>query len=393
MLEQYLNSRMYYGYEVAGLGFQPGSKVVKTHDLAENHQWYSLNRDTGIKERVSARRAIKSTGIEERRWAGKNEDVISLAVAASKQAFARQLATGAAIPTIDRVRLVFVNTSSPDVPLPGLGPRIAEQLGILNAEVYDVRQACAALPYMLNAAIPMLDGNKYTEGDEALIISTDDLLKVTDLDDYDTASLFAAAAGALVLRKTRTRRLAYMQLNSFGKLAPLIDIKPDKSTIDMDGLGVYTAVSEKVPEVADIFFANTKLSMKGMDFVTIHQASGKVVEKLRIKLGVPERKTLNILREYGNSSAAAMIGVLKKAAEEKKLGRTLLVAFGAGIQIGVGVIEFPKEKRRFAKLRELMERFTDAVRRPFRMIGSSIPFSQFHLAEVPIPISEDIPQD
>lgn len=370
MLERYFNPGMYYGYEVVGLGFQPGSEIITTKYLADNYQWYRLNSNK-VRERVSAKQAIKTTGIEERRWAGKDENVISLAIKASRQALTEKLTPEQSPSTLEQVRLVIVNSSSAKA-LPGIGPEIAQKLGILNAEVYDVRQACSGIPYMLNMALPMLDSPKYMENDEALIISTDTLERVTDLDNYDTASLFAAAAGALLLRKTKTRRFAYMQLESFGELASLLEIQPGETNIHMDGLAVYEAVSKEVLSVAQRFFDNTKLSMKDIDFVAFHQASGKVVKKLKDELHVPDKKTLNILHDMGNSSAASTIGVLKKAHEEHMLGKTLFICFGAGMHIAVGAIEFPQERKRFASLLKLTERLVDVLKKPIHMMGSPI---------------------
>lgn len=376
MLGELLNPVMYHYYDITGIGFQPGSEVVTTHSLVERYHWQrSLNG--GPKESVTARQAEKSTGVRERRWASCTETATSLAIAASIQALGMEgLTPEEAKPILNRVRIVIVNTSSPDRQLPGMSPVIAHTLGLVNAEVYDVRQACAALPYMFNMAIPMLESAKYGENDEALLISADTLSRVTDPYNYDTASLFADAAGVVRLRKSRTRRLAYMQLESDGALADLITIEPGQNHISMDGLAVYEAVSRRVPLVVQKFFNNTGLSMKDIDFVAFHQASGKVIDKLKRELHVPDRKTLNILPEYGNSSAASMIGVLKAAYEEGRLGKTLLIAFGAGMEIGVGVIQFPKKEKRFFHLRELVHRLVDVLRRPFRsMTELSIPIN------------------
>ncbi len=191
----------------------------------------------------------------------------------------------------------------------------------------------------------MLDSPKHEDGDEDLLISADTLSRVTDLYDYNTAVLFAYAAGALLLRKSRTRRLAYMELGSAGDIAELIKIDPGQNYISMNGLAVYEEMGRRVPLVVQRFFNNTKLSMKDIDFVAFHQASGKVIEKLQKELHVPDRKTLNIIHDHGNSSAASMIGVLKAAHRQNKLGKTLLVGFGAGMEIGVGVIEFDQLKK------------------------------------------------
>ena len=389
MLEELLNPGMYHYYDIPGIGFQPGSEVVTTHGLVERYHWQrSLNG--GPKEPVTARQAEKSTGVKERRWANSTETVTSLAIAASKQALGIERMTPEETkPILDRVRLIIVNTSSPDSHLPGMAPAIAHTLGLVNAEVYDVRQACAALPYMLNMAIPMLESTKYGENDEALLISTDILSRVTDPYNYDTASLFADAAGALRLRKSRTRKLAYMQLESAGELADLIMIKPGQNHISMDGLAVYEEVNRRVPLVVQKFFNNTKLSMEDIDFVAFHQASGKVIDKLKKELHVPDRKTLNILHEYGNSSAASMIGVLKEAHESGRLDtgkKILLAGFGAGMEIGIGAIEWsmpnphePKKKRSY--LIAFGHRLVSALRWPFHSASEdSVPLPQTKVA-------------
>lgn len=366
---------MYHNYEITGIGFKPGSEVVTTKSLVEKHLWRRF-KDGEPGKLLSLKEVEDTTGVTKRRIAQWNETVTSLAVDASKQALGldiEEMNPKDAEIILQKVRLVIANTSSQERQLPGITPGIIRDLGILNAHPYDVRQACAAGPFMLNMAIPMLASGIY-RNDYALLISSDTLSRITDFSDYATGSLFADAAGALVLRRSNTKRLAYFELESIGELTDYLEIKPGETKISMKGGALFEQILLRVPPLVETLLKNTGISMKDIDFVALHPGSGKMQQSLVKRLHVPHHKTLSILHDHGNSSASSMIGILKKAHESGRLGidkKILIVGFGAGIEIGAGVIEWsmpnphePKKKRFY--LSRLGHELIDMLGRPFQ---------------------------
>ncbi len=342
MLERKSSPVMYHNYEITGIGFHAGSKPVSTKSLVEKYQWErSLNG--GPKKLLTVDEVEKTSGIKERRFADHGETVTSLAVAASRQALGiEQLTSEEASIVLQRVKLIAVNTSSPKKSLPGIGPEIAKDLGTINAEPFDFRQACAAVPFLLKMVIPAVSSGIYEDKD-ALAISSDTLSEVTDYSNYITGSLLSDAAGAFRLKRSGTKRLAYFELTSAGELAELLEIPPGQKYIHMNGLALYEEMLKRVPVAVESFFDHTGLSMKDINFTALHPGSGKLQKALIKKLHIPEDKTLSMLEKYGNPSAALTIGAIKEASDKGRINegdKILIAGFGSGVLIGVGVIEW-----------------------------------------------------
>lgn len=354
---------LYHYYDVYGIGFQPGSLIVTTENLAKKHEWTSIRHKKQI--RVSAHDAIETTGVDTRTLTGPNEDILSMAIKASKQALGIEGTTDEeAKKVLDQVRILMFNTSSEMRKLPGLAPELAMTLGLRkDVLVLEYRQACAAAPYLIDQALVNLDNPKYTEGDIALVVSSDDLPGQTNFDDYNTGSLFAAAAGSMALVKSKNRRLAFMHAEHHGDLADAIQIPSEQHDMVMDGILVFKEMSQRVPAAARSFFEETGLKVDDFDFAAFHQASFKMVNAIREKIKIPKEQTLLILDRYGNASAASTFGVLKEAYEQKKLGRTLMACFGAGVLIGVSCIEFDKQANAYHP-HSLLER----ILKPFKRL-------------------------
>lgn len=333
---------MYHTYEIDGIGFHPGSQVVTTRSLVERYKWErSLNG--GPKKLLTEGEVEKTIGIKERRWAGHGETVTSLAIASSQQALGiEEMGPDEAQAALQRVGLIVFNTSSPERPFPGLAPEFAKELGANRAETYDIRQACASIPFMLKMAIPMLESGMY--GDlEALLISSDTLSRITDPSDYHTASLFADAAGTLRLKRSDTKRLAYFELTSAGELSNLLEIPAGQNRLAMNGKALFEEMLRRIPAAVNRFFDHTGMTMSDINFVALHPGSGKMQKSIMDRLKIPADKTLSLLEKFGNPSGASTIGVIKEAYERGKIkegDKILLAGFGAGVQIGIGVIEW-----------------------------------------------------
>lgn len=345
-----INPALYQNYDIKGIGFQPGSLIVTTEYLAKKHEWISIRQKEKI--RVSAKEAISTTGVVTRVWtdpANPAENIKSMAIKASRQALGIEgLTEEEAQKILDKVRIFMFNTSSEMRKLPGLAAELAMTLGLRrDTLVLEYRQACAAAPYLIDQALVNLASPKYKEGDIALVASSDDLPGQTNFDDYNTGSLFAAAAGAMALVKSKNRRLAYMHPENHGDLADAIKIDPGQRNMEMDGILVFEEMKQRVPNAAKSFFEETGFGIEDFDFAAFHQASLKMNRAIQKALRVPKEQTLLILDRYGNASAACTFGVLKEAYEKEKLGKTLLICFGAGVLIGVGCIEFDKQANAF----------------------------------------------
>src|SRR5688572_1579565 len=133
---------------------------------------------------------LRSTGIEQRRYAAPDETVTSLAVAASKDC----LANAGMGP--QEVSLIIAASGSAEHRFPGPGPSIGAALGIAGVPAIDLPMASAGSLFGLALAAQLC--NVYRN---VLVIGSEIMSRVVQLDarGRDTAILFGDGAGACIV--------------------------------------------------------------------------------------------------------------------------------------------------------------------------------------------------
>ncbi len=115
-----------------------------------------------------------------------------------------------------------------------------------------------------------------------------------------------------------------------------------------DGLAVVfsrdipTLVRTKVAEVAQQYLARQGLCTGDIDDFVCHPGGAKVVSALEEVFGLPAghmRAARDVLRCYGNMSAATILFVLKEAMAAGPAQRRLLSALGPGFTVGFLTLE------------------------------------------------------
>lgn len=114
-----------------------------------------------------------------------------------------------------------------------------------------------------------------------------------------------------------------------------------------DGLGVLfsrdipTFVRTQFREAADRFLEGRGLSLRDVDAFVCHPGGAKVIAALEESFGVPEG-TLDVarevLRQYGNMSAATVLFVLERMLAQRRK-RYLMTALGPGFTAGFLTLE------------------------------------------------------
>lgn len=115
-----------------------------------------------------------------------------------------------------------------------------------------------------------------------------------------------------------------------------------------DGLGVVFAPSipalirENLRPVVLAFLARHGLSLADLDGVICHPGGAKVLEALEAALApcsVGLAEAWEVLRRYGNMSAASVLFVLERRLRQGLTGRHLMTALGPGFTAGFAVLE------------------------------------------------------
>jgi 3-oxoacyl-[acyl-carrier-protein] synthase-3 len=289
----------------------------------------------------------RRTGIRRRPTATLNEATSDLAVRAAEAAL-RQSSRA----LIDRssIGLVLLATSTPDHLLPPTAPLVAHRLG-LRAGAVDLAGACSGFVYALVFAGQWVQGS----GKPALVIGANVLTRRVNPMDAATVSLFSDGAGALVLAPHQPTTLLGSYLGSDGSAYETIGIPDGGSRTPFTvealregrnlmtmrrGSALFKQAVQGMAQAGKFALESAALRAGDIDLWIPHQANRRIIEDVGALLSIPAERTVNVVSNYGNSSAATIPIAMAEAAREGRLKddqTVLLTAAGAGL-ITAGVV-------------------------------------------------------
>ncbi len=284
------------------------------------------------------------TGIVERRWVGEGEDVMTLGLAASRQAMERAGLTGGDIDA------VIVATVSYFHQTPSMAAVLADQLGSTGA-AFDISAACAGFCYGIAQAESLVRSGA---AKHVLVVGVEELSKFTDLHDRGTAFIFADGAGAAIVGPSQTNGIGPVVWGSDGSQSPAIRQTAEWSEavagaewphLAMDGRAVFKWATGFIAEAARQTLDASGVSADDLDAFIPHQANNRITDALLRSLKLPEHVVVaRTIKTYGNNSAASIpmaIDALLASGEAKSGQTALIIGFGAGLVYAGQVVTLP----------------------------------------------------
>lgn len=344
---------------ISGVGIYLPKRIVTNQDLV------AMGVDT------SNDWILERTGIETRRVASGEETNPFMAAEASKAALA--MANQKVNRKAEHV-LVATNSSivNPDsrAGFPGVSSYVPERLAGLVEKLCgfaDVQSGCPGINYALTYADGLIKARIY---DRILVIGTEDLTGLMNLDNRETCVLFGDGASAYVLDVSDrpgfvAHRLHGTRVDRGAITSPLRlrrSIKDPAAwpvlspTVQMDkGQPVYKFVKRVLVNTFIGFQEDKRLNPDGIKLSDIakivsHQANLRMfeaaaeeIEKKHGELGLSKeeimRRFVITIQENGNSSAASQgPGMLEVLVGEHALpegSHVLMIGYGAGLSWAV----------------------------------------------------------
>lgn len=295
---------------------------------------------------------IKShTGIESRHVAEKGVTTADLAVKASIIALER------AGLTAEDLDMIILTTATPDyIGFPATACIVQDKLGAKNAGAFDLVAGCTGFIYGIdNAKNLILAG----AAKNVLVVGSEMLTHVSNMQDRDTAVLFGDGAGAVIISESPDNE-SYMEhaiLKSDGSGAevlmrksggiknPFIDGETtfNDTTLFMDGQAVYKFAVRVNTELIKNLLERTNLNIDDIRWIIPHQANIRILQAAAKRLKIPIEKFYFNLMEYANTSSASIPIAMNEAYENgkiKKGDKILLIGFGAGLTYGGTIIQW-----------------------------------------------------
>lgn len=310
----------------------------------------------------------RRTGIESRRYVENGAATSDLALAAAERALDQ------AGRSASEAGLLLLATSTPDHLLPPTAPLLAERLGAEGIGAVDVTGACAGFLYALSLGHAFA----HLHGAPVVVIGANVLSFRINPDDAATAALFSDAAGAVVLepspeagsggrpggdgavvakpespdRRARSLEALYLgsrgskydqiRIPAGGSRRPMTEarVQDGEHLMEMErGKQVFREAVAGMVRTGQTVLEKAGRTPEEIDWWIPHQANRRITDQAGEELGIPEGKTVSVIEEYGNSSAATIPLGLSLALQEGRIARgdrLLLTAIGAGmIEAGV----------------------------------------------------------
>ena len=277
--------------------------------------------------------------IYERRWLEENQSVSDLAVDAARKA----LDHGGLQPA--DIDLLIVSTDTPEFISPSTASKVQHITGMTNAGTFDVNTACAGFVTALDTGV------KYIRTDEnyryVMVIGAYAMSKYLNMKDKKTVTLFADAAGAVILKSENNTDRGYLtsQLITQGQYYNYMGIyaggtfRPTTEQVVKDKGNLLQFVKkfpkELNPEMWSMM-ANTLserigVSPKEVDHYFMTQININSIWETMDKLDVAREKAPTVMHKFGYTGSACIPLALEQAWSSGKLkAGDLLYFIGSG---------------------------------------------------------------
>ena len=353
---------------ITGWGMSVPEKVLTNHDIA---QMVDTNDDW----------IISRTGIRERRIVDDHQSTASLAVDAAWEALdMANLRPG-------DLDLIIVATSSPEYIFPATACLVQDRIGATKAGAFDLSAACTGFIFALNMATQAIRSGSINN---ALVIGSETLSRLTNWTDRDTCILFGDGAGAFVLQAgDEPGGVLSSIMRSDGSGGDLLSVpaggsriptsaetvSQDLHYIQMNGREVFRFATKVMAQATRDSVEDANLTLDDINLIIPHQANKRIIEAAARGLNIPvERLEINV-ECYGNTSTASIPIATCEAYNKGRLqpgAKIVFVGFGGGLTWGATVVQWsgpsptrfkvpPKSYQVWAKVRSFLLRLVRRI--------------------------------
>lgn len=290
------------------------------------------------------------TGIKKRHVTTTKETTAFLATQAARKAM-----DDADIKPED-IELIIIATITPEMVFPSTASFVQRNLGAKKAWCFDLAAACSGFVYGLSIVQQFMENDRLNN---ALVIGSETLTKITNWKDRTSCILFGDGAGAIVLEKRENsfKGILYSTMASdgdswealncqaYGSLYPASENLEDPTKIYMqiNGREVYQQAVRRIVETVTDCLTHCNITIDDVGMMISHQMNARIIESASKRLKLPKDKVFINIAEYGNTSAASVPIAFDECASKGKIKDgdiVIFVAFGAGLTWGANVIQF-----------------------------------------------------
>jgi 3-oxoacyl-[acyl-carrier-protein] synthase-3 len=314
---------------IIGTGSYLPEKILTNSDLAALVE----TSDEWIRQR---------TGIRQRHIAADNETTSDLALKAAQRAL------DMAGITADRLDLIMVATTTPDMVFPSTACLLQAKLGAKGMPAFDVQAVCSGFVYALATADQFMRSGQY---EHILVVGAEIYSRILDWQDRGTCVLFGDGAGAVVLKRSAEPGILAARLHADGSHAAILSVPGSvcggkvsgRPLLQMDGTAVFKFAVKVLEEVALETLTAAGLQKSDIDWLIPHQANIRIIQATAKKLGLPMERVIATVDRHANTSAASVPLALDEAVRDGRIKpgqHVMLEGVGGGFTWGAVLIKW-----------------------------------------------------
>lgn len=285
------------------------------------------------------------TGIEQRHIAAADQTSCDLAEHATRAAIQ---AAGIAP---DKIDLIVVATTTPDLIFPSTACLLQQRLGLHGCPAFDIQAVCTGFIYALSVVDKFI---RAANSKCALVVGAETMTRLIDWEDRSTCVLFGDGAGAVVVEADTTPGILSTHINADGDYQSLLNVpagissnydrvKAGQAFVQMQGNEVFKVAVKTLGRIADETLAANAMNTEDIDWLVPHQANIRIISAAAKKLDLPMERVVVTVDRHGNTSAASVPLALDVAVKDGRIQRhdtLLLEAFGGGFTWGAVLLHY-----------------------------------------------------
>ena len=292
------------------------------------------------------------TGIYKRHIAASDEFSSDMAIKACQKLFAEYHIKP------NDIDYILLCTQSPDYLLPTTACIVQDKLGIpTTAGALDFNLGCSGYIYGLSLAKGLISASI---AKNVLLITSETYSKYIHENDKSNRTIFGDAASAtLISGEPSGLEIEDFSLGTDGRGAENLIVKrggskypvdavtgivvddygnyTNENSLYMNGSEIFNFTIEAVPALINNTLQKNNKQLNDIDLFIFHQANKYMLNHLRKKMNIDEKKFLYHLEDCGNTVSSTIPIVLKEAMLQNTIGpgmSVLLAGFGVGYSWG-----------------------------------------------------------
>lgn len=131
-------------------------------------------------------------------------------------------------------------------------------------------------------------------------------------------------------------------LGHIGKGPEGVYLAPKEGKLEMpNGKDVFANATRYMVDAVNEVTAKSNVGLAELDYIIAHQANMRIISNVLKNLDFPESKSLNNIRNYGNTGSASAFLVMMEYEKVFQKGNLLgITVFGGGYSSGATLIRF-----------------------------------------------------